>query len=95
MSRPFVSVLIDAYNHERFIEEALRSVLAQVFPPAECEMVVVDDGPADRTPDLMRQFEPPKATVHTPTDAIGTFFSSGMDALVLGSFLVERSLAAF
>jgi carbamoyltransferase len=28
--------------------------------------------------------------VHTPTDAIRTFFSSGMDALVLGSFLVEK-----
>lgn len=28
--------------------------------------------------------------VGTPTDAIRTFFSSGMDALVLGSFLVEK-----
>jgi carbamoyltransferase len=28
--------------------------------------------------------------VCTPTDAIRTFFSSGMDALVLGSFLVEK-----
>ena len=31
-----------------------------------------------------------EAIVHTPTDAIQTFFSSGMDALVLGSFLVEK-----
>jgi carbamoyltransferase len=31
-----------------------------------------------------------EAIVHTPTDAIRTFFSSGMDALVLGSFLVEK-----
>jgi carbamoyltransferase len=28
--------------------------------------------------------------VHTPTDALRTFFSSGMDALVIGSFLVEK-----
>jgi len=31
-----------------------------------------------------------EAIVHTPTDAIRTFFSSGMDALLLGSFLVEK-----
>lgn len=31
-----------------------------------------------------------EAIVHTPTDAIRTFFSSGMDALVLGNYLVEK-----
>ncbi len=31
-----------------------------------------------------------EAIVHTPTDAIRTFFSSGMDALFLGSYLVEK-----
>lgn len=31
-----------------------------------------------------------EAIVHTPTDALRTFFTSGMDALVLGSFLVEK-----
>src|SRR5271168_4009258 len=31
-----------------------------------------------------------EAIVCTPTDAVCTFFSSGMDALVIGSFLVEK-----
>jgi carbamoyltransferase len=31
-----------------------------------------------------------EAIVHTPTDAIRTFFSSGMDALMIGSFLVVK-----
>ena len=31
-----------------------------------------------------------EAIVCTPTDALRTFFSSGMDALVIGSFLVEK-----
>ena len=31
-----------------------------------------------------------EAIVHTPTDAIRTFFSSGMDALIIGSYLVEK-----
>jgi carbamoyltransferase len=31
-----------------------------------------------------------QAIVQTPTDALRTFFSSGMNALVIGSFLVEK-----
>jgi carbamoyltransferase len=31
-----------------------------------------------------------EAIVNTPTDAIRTFYSSGMDALVIGSYLVEK-----
>jgi carbamoyltransferase len=31
-----------------------------------------------------------EAIVYTPTDAVRTFFSSGMDALLIGSFLVEK-----
>jgi carbamoyltransferase len=31
-----------------------------------------------------------EAIVNTPTDAIRTFFSSGMDVLVIGSYLVEK-----
>jgi carbamoyltransferase len=33
---------------------------------------------------------PGEAIVHTLTDAVRTFFSSGMDALVIGNFLVEK-----
>ena len=31
-----------------------------------------------------------EASAHSPTDATRTFFSSGMDALALGSFLAEK-----
>ena len=31
-----------------------------------------------------------EAIVNTPTDAVRTFFSSGMDALVIGSYMVEK-----
>jgi len=40
--RSFVSVLIDTYNHERFIEQAIVSVLEQDFPEADREIIVVE-----------------------------------------------------
>jgi len=58
MSRPTLSVLIDTYNHERYIEQAIVSVLEQDFPASDMEIVVVDDGSADRTPEIVRKFAP-------------------------------------
>lgn len=58
MGRAFASVLIDTYNHERFIEKAIVSVLEQDFPLTEREILVVDDGSTDRTAEIVRKFEP-------------------------------------
>ncbi len=58
MSSPAITVLIDTYNHERFIEPAILSVFAQDFPASETEIIVVDDGSTDRTPDIVRKFAP-------------------------------------
>lgn len=55
---PRVTALINTYNHERFIERCLRSVVEQDFPAGEMEATVVDDGSTDGTPEIVRQFEP-------------------------------------
>lgn len=58
MSKPRISVLIDTYNHERYIEQAIVSVLEQDFPRQEMEIVVVDDGSTDSTPSIVEKFLP-------------------------------------
>lgn len=52
------TVLIDTYNHERFIERAIASVLDQDMPLDDIEILVVDDGSTDRTPEIVCLFEP-------------------------------------
>jgi glycosyltransferase involved in cell wall biosynthesis len=58
MPKPFVTALIDTYNHERFIEQAIVSALEQDFPASDREVIVVDDGSTDGTPEIVRKFEP-------------------------------------
>ena len=58
MTSPHISVLIDTYNHERYIEQAIVSVLEQDFPREEMEIVVVDDGSTDSTPSIVEKFLP-------------------------------------
>ena len=42
-----VSVIVPAYNHESFVEEALDSVLHEGYP--DLEIVIIDDGSTDGT----------------------------------------------
>lgn len=55
---PALSVLIDTHNHEKYIEQAIVSAIEQDFPAADYEILVVDDGSTDRTPDIVRKFAP-------------------------------------
>jgi glycosyltransferase involved in cell wall biosynthesis len=53
--KPLVSILIPAYNADRWIADAIESAIAQAWPCKE--IVVVDDGSTDRTLAVARQFE--------------------------------------
>lgn len=51
---PVVSVAMPVYNGERYVREAVASVLVQTCP--DFELVIVDDGSSDATPTILREF---------------------------------------
>ena len=51
---PLVSVIIPAYNAEKFIGETLNSALSQTY--SNIEILVVDDGSQDRTSEVVKAF---------------------------------------
>jgi len=58
MSNPLVSVIIPAYNAEKFIADTLDSVFAQTYRPIE--VLVVDDGSTDKTAKIIKEFQASK-----------------------------------
>lgn len=52
---PLVSVIMPSYNHEKYIEEAIRSVWEQTY--SNVELIVLDDGSKDSSPKIIKELE--------------------------------------
>lgn len=52
---PLVSVVLTAFNHEKYVADAIRSVLDQTL--ADFELIVVNDGSTDRTEEIVKSFQ--------------------------------------
>ena len=50
-----VSIIIPVYNVEEYIEECLKSILAQTYK--DIELLIVDDGSTDNSLGLIREYE--------------------------------------
>ncbi len=55
IKRPLVSVLMTAYNREKYIAEAIESVMNSTYQ--NWELIIVDDCSIDRTVEIAREFE--------------------------------------
>lgn len=56
MYNDLISVTIPAYNHERYIEECIRSIMAQTYQ--NIELLIIDDGSKDGTFAKMQALKP-------------------------------------
>ena len=56
-----LSILMPAYNAERYIGHAIESVLSQTFE--DFELLVIDDGSTDRTAEVVRSYTDPRIRI--------------------------------
>jgi len=100
-----VSCIIPVWNGEAYLAAAIESVLGQSQPPLE--LIVVDDGSTDDTPDVIRSFAGRVGTVRQENAGHGAARNAGLQ-VAQGDFVafldaddlwhpgkLERQLAAF
>lgn len=61
-NRPLVSILMTVFNREKYLRQAIESVLASTY--TSFELIVVDDGSTDQSVDIAREYAAIDSRVH-------------------------------
>lgn len=79
---PVISVVMTSYNHDKFLAEAIESVLSQTFE--DIELIVVDDASEDRSREIICDFQRRDARVrsilHEHNQGISSTTNDGFSA---------------
>lgn len=83
--KPLISVVVAAFNQERFIGRCLRSLLHQTLAQNSYEIIVVDDGSTDRTAYALSLFTDNNESIvtvatHEPNMGLPTALNTGIKA---------------
>ncbi len=73
----FISVVIPVYNAERFVGEAIDSILVQAHPHKE--IIAVNDGSADGSEAILRHYEPRLRWISQKNTGISGALNKGLD----------------
>ncbi|WP_204368611.1 glycosyltransferase family 2 protein [Neosynechococcus sphagnicola] len=86
LTAPHVSIVIPVYNCERYIHQALTSILSQSYP--SYEVIVVDDGSTDQTRQQLQLFWPLICYEYQPNQGVSSARNRGIN-------LAKGELVAF
>lgn len=78
-----VSVIVPVYNGERFLRQALDSIVAQTYP--QLELIVVDDGSTDATGEIAQSYAQTRY-LRQPNQGNGSAKNTGL-AAARGEFI--------
>ncbi|MEN8689689.1 MAG: glycosyltransferase [Desulfobacterales bacterium] len=73
----FVSVIIPTYNRGWIVRDAIDSVLGQTY--ADVELIVVDDGSTDRTPDILNSYGDRLRVIRQANQGVSAARNRGID----------------
>jgi glycosyltransferase involved in cell wall biosynthesis len=60
LKKPSISIAMVTYNHEKYVAEAIQSILNQTF--TDFELIIVNDGSTDKTEDIIKSFDDSRIT---------------------------------
>lgn len=87
MNAPKVSVVMSAHNEERYLGRAVESLLEQTF--RDFEVIVIDDGSEDRTPEILASYDDPRLhVVRQGNQGLISSLNRGM-ALARGQYIAR------
>ena len=78
MEQPLVSIIIPTFNRAGLVREAIDSVLAQDY--SRLELIVVDDGSNDSTPEVVRAFGTALTFIQQPHTGVSAARNRGVAA---------------
>lgn len=76
------------YNGEKFLEQAIDSILLQTF--AEFELLIINDGSTDRTDEIIRNYQDSRLTYIINTQNIGCVLSLNKGLSLAKTDLIAR-----
>src|SRR4051812_23709413 len=76
--RPDISVVIDTFNYASYVTHAVDSVLSQSVPESSREVLVVDDGSVDDTPQRLKVYGDKIRYIRKPNGGQASAFNMGI-----------------
>lgn len=73
--RPLVSIIVNNYNYERYLTQAIESALNQDYP--HIEVLVVDDGSTDGSRELIEKYVPRVRPIYKENGGQASAFNKG------------------
>ncbi len=88
MMQPSVTVLMPVYNAERFLKEAIDSILQQTF--TNLELLIINDGSTDSTLNILQQYNDSRIRVITNDTNKGISYSLNLGIEESKTSLIAR-----
>jgi len=88
MKNPEVTVLMSVYNGEKYLREAIDSILNQTF--TDFEFLIVNDGSTDRTVEILRSYDDPRIKIVDNEKNIGLTKSLNIGLMIARGEYIAR-----